>query len=102
VAALVGGIYGRLAGFGDRQLAEDEYYFAEAVDSIRKQGVPRFEGGGYYVQGLLPQYLTAASVAIFGETNTALRLPALLFGLLVRFWRIATHDRTCPLQCPCC
>jgi hypothetical protein len=83
VAALVGGIYGRLAGFGDRQLAEDEYYFAEAVDSIRKQGVPRFEGGGYYVQGLLPQYLTAASVAIFGETNTALRLPALLFGLLV-------------------
>ena len=31
----------------------------------------------------MPQYLTAASVAIFGETNTALRLPALLFGLLV-------------------
>ena len=29
VVALVAGIYGRLAGFGERQLAEDEYYFAE-------------------------------------------------------------------------
>jgi len=83
VVALAGGIYGRLAGLGERQLAEDEYYFAEAVEKIGKEGVPRFEGGGYYLQGLLPQYLTAVSVAIFGETNTALRLPALLFGLLV-------------------
>src|SRR5688572_9474033 len=80
---MVGGIYGRLAGFGERQLAVDEYYFAEAADKIRMQGVPRFDGGGYYVQGLLPLYLTAASFELFGETNTALRLPALLFGLLV-------------------
>jgi hypothetical protein len=82
-AALIGGIYGRLTGFGERQLAVDEYYFVEGVDKIRKHGVPRFDGGGYYVQGLLPQYLTAASFELFGETNTALRLPALLFGLLV-------------------
>ena len=46
VTALVGGIYGRLAGFGGRQLAVDEYYFAEAADKIRMQGVPRFDGGG--------------------------------------------------------
>lgn len=83
MAALTGGIYGRLAGFGERQLAEDEYYFAEGVDKIRQQGVPRFEDGGYYVQGLLPQYVTAASFRLFGETNTALRLSALFFGLLV-------------------
>ncbi len=82
-AALIGGVYGRLTGFGERQLAVDEYYFVEGVDKIRKHGVPRFDGGGYYVQGLLPQYLTAASFELFGETNTALRLPALLFGLLV-------------------
>ena len=81
--AFTGGIYGRLAGFGERQLAVDEYYFAEAADKIRTQGVPQFDGGGYYVQGLLPLYLTAASFELFGETNTALRLPALLFGLLV-------------------
>ena len=81
--ALAGGVYGRLAGFGERQLAEDEFYFVEGVDKIRQQGVPRFDDGGYYIQGLLPQYLTAASVELFGETNTALRLPALLFGLLV-------------------
>ncbi|PYV41554.1 MAG: hypothetical protein DMG06_16715 [Acidobacteria bacterium] len=81
--ALIGGLYGRLAGFGERQLTEDEYYFAEGADKIREQGVPRFAGGGYYVQGLLPQYLTAASVELFGETNTSVRLPALLFGLLV-------------------
>ncbi|MCI0418110.1 MAG: glycosyltransferase family 39 protein [Acidobacteria bacterium] len=82
-SALIGGSYGRLAGFGERQLTEDEYYFAEGVDKILKQGIPRFDGGGYYVQGLLPQYLTAASFELFGGTNTALRLPALLFGLLV-------------------
>ncbi len=84
-AALTGGMYGRLVGFGERQLAEDEYYFAEGVDRILKQGVPRFDDGGYYVQGLLPQYLTAVSLKLLGETNAALRLPALLFGLLVPF-----------------
>ena len=72
-----------MAGFGERQLAIDEYYSAEGVDKILKHGVPRLDGGGYYLQGLLPQYLAAASVALFGQTNTALRLPALIFGLLV-------------------
>jgi len=84
-AALVSGLYGRLAGLGGRQLAVDEYYSAEGVDKILKHGVPRLYGGGYYVQGLIPQYLTAASCALFGQTNTALRLPPLLFGLLVPF-----------------
>src|SRR5690349_307874 len=82
-SALISGLYGRLAGFGERQLAIDEYYSAEGVDKILKHGVPRLDGGGYYLQGLLPQYLAAASCVLFGQTNTALRLPALLFGLLV-------------------
>lgn len=81
-AALAGGLYGRVAGFGARQLAVDEYYFAESVDKVRMHGVPRFDGGGYYVQALLPQYLSAGAVELLGPTNTALRFPALVFGLL--------------------
>ncbi len=81
-AALAAGLYARLDGFGTRQLAVDEFYFAESVDHILERGAPVFEDGGYYLQGLIPQYLTAASVKAFGETNLALRLPALLFGML--------------------
>ncbi len=81
--AVAAGLYARLDGFGTRQLAVDEYFFAESVDLILDHGLPRFEDGGYYLQGLLPQYVTAAAMKLFGPGNFALRLPALVFGLLV-------------------
>ncbi|MEW5975900.1 MAG: glycosyltransferase family 39 protein [Acidobacteriota bacterium] len=96
--ALAAGLYARLAGFGDRPLAVDEYYFAEGVDLILRHGVPRFEDGGYYVQGLLPQYLTAVAVKLLGETNTALRLPALLCGFLVPFTAFRYSRLHLPVQ----
>jgi len=75
------GLFARFHGLGERQLAVDEYYYLESVGRIVQQGVPAFPGGGYYTHGLLGQYVTAASVAVFGDTGFAQRLPAALFGL---------------------
>jgi hypothetical protein len=52
--SLTGGLYGRLAGFGERQLAVDEYYSAESVDLILKGGVPRFDRGSITFRGCQP------------------------------------------------
>lgn len=76
------GLYGRFAGFGERPLAVDEFYFLKSAEQILAQGVPRFADGGYYVHGLLPQYLTAASLLVVEPAEAAVRLPAALFGLL--------------------
>ena len=82
LVALGAGLYGRLTGLDSRPLAVDEYYFVHSVGFILDEGVPQIPSGGYYVRGLLVQYLAAAAAALFGERMFAFRLPALLFGLL--------------------
>jgi Dolichyl-phosphate-mannose-protein mannosyltransferase len=76
------GIYARLDGFGARPLAIDEYYSARSVELILQSGLPEYPGGGYYFRGPTLQYLTATSVSLFGNTELAFRLPALIFNLL--------------------
>jgi Dolichyl-phosphate-mannose-protein mannosyltransferase len=76
------GMYARLDGFGTRPLAIDEYYSARSVELILQTGLPAYPSGGYYFRGPLLQYLTAGSVWLFGATEFAFRLPALLFNLL--------------------
>lgn len=76
------GLYARLDGFGTRPLAIDEYYSARSVELILQSGLPAYPGGGYYFRGPILQYLTAASVWLFGATEFAFRLPALIFNLL--------------------
>lgn len=75
------GVFGRFSGLGSFPLAVDEYYFVQSVRAILEHGVPAFETGGYYSRGLVPQYMTAASVLLFGENGFAYRLPAALFSL---------------------
>lgn len=75
------GLYARFDGLGTRQLAEDEYYFVRSVQAILEHGVPLLQGGGYYVRSLVPQYITAGSVALFGDNGFGYRLPAVLFNL---------------------
>ena len=76
------GLWVRFDELGSRQLAVDEYYFVQSVDLIVETGWPAFPSGGYYTRGILPQYLTAVSVLLFGKTGFAYRLPAVLWGLL--------------------
>ncbi|SLN69402.1 hypothetical protein OCH7691_03189 [Oceanibacterium hippocampi] len=83
--ALAVGLYARLAGFGGRSLAVDEYYFVSSVDNLLARGLPEFATGGYYLRGITLQYVTAASALLFGGggvgDSAAYRLPVLLFGL---------------------
>ena len=81
-AALIAGTFARLSGLGGRPLAVDEYYFIRSVGFVLETGLPEFPSGGYYTRGLLPQYLSALSILIFGETGLAYRLPTTLFGFL--------------------
>ena len=77
---MASGFWFRMYALGDRQLAQDEYYFVTSVRNILEFGLPRYSDGGYYVRGMFPQYLTAISIYLFGDTNFAYRLPAALFG----------------------
>ena len=81
VAGVVLGLVGRFNGLGNRPLGVDEYYFAQSVNFILEEGVPKFPSGGYYCRGLLLQYITAAAALIFGKTALAYRLPTVLFSL---------------------
>jgi hypothetical protein len=79
-ALAIGGLWLRLSILGERPLARDEYYFVRSVQNVIEYGVPRFASGGYYFRGLLLQYLTAGSIALFGDGHFAYRLPTALFG----------------------
>lgn len=77
----------RLPGLGRFGLTSDEYYFLQSILFILDDGVPGFPGGGYYVRGILLQYLSAIPVAMAGgagaSTATGLEgaarvLPAIL------------------------
>ena len=67
------GLWARFAGLGDRPLAVDEYYFLVSIESILTDGLPELPGGGYYVRGILIQYLTAGAIAASGDTMLGLR-----------------------------
>ena len=80
-AAACAGVWARLSGFGERQLTVDETFSLRAAQAILEHGLPRLLDGGLYVQGLIPHYLAASSIAVFGSNDWAFRLPALLAGL---------------------
>ncbi len=54
--ALVGLLF-RLKGLGHWPFTNDEYYIAASVHNILQRGWPEFDCGGFYVRGLLYQYL---------------------------------------------
>jgi hypothetical protein len=81
LAAALAGAYARFDGLGSRPLAVDEYYLLSSVQAILEHRVPILPGGGYYTRGILVQYLTVLPLRLFEDTELALRLPSVLFGL---------------------
>jgi Dolichyl-phosphate-mannose-protein mannosyltransferase len=59
VGALLAGLYGRFKGIGTWPLGVDEYYISRSIDNVMRRGLPQFDCGGYYMRGLLYQYLVA-------------------------------------------
>lgn len=80
--AVIIGLYARFHGLAEGPLAVDEYYFLASVESILRTGLPIPPGGGFYVRGIVLQYLTAVSVAVFDTAEFAVRFPAAVLGLL--------------------
>jgi hypothetical protein len=82
LAAIVGiGAYLRLAHLGALGFRWDEDLSGLAVRAILEKGVPQLPSGMIYLRGGLFSHLMAASAAVFGFSEFALRLPAALFGI---------------------
>ena len=57
--AVVAGVYARFKGLGTWPLADDEYHTVVSIQNILEKGVPAFDCGGYYIRGILYQYVLA-------------------------------------------
>lgn len=81
----------RAPGLGRWCYTVDEFYFSQSVGFILDHGVPKFPTGGYYVRGLLLQYLSAVPALVFGQSEFTDRLVPLLFGIagVVAFYALA-------------
>ena len=85
-AAVIIGIIVRFNGLSTWPFAADEYYSAKSVENVLRFGLPAYECGGYYVRGVLIQYLAAglqlsgvsAELAprVIAATTNLLALPA--------------------------
>jgi hypothetical protein len=73
----------RFWGLGAVGLHGDEETMAMPTQHIVEHGTPILPSGMFYPRALGQLYLMAASVAAFGETEWALRLPSALCGVLL-------------------
>ncbi|MBE0569102.1 MAG: hypothetical protein IH576_00510 [Deltaproteobacteria bacterium] len=80
VSLAVAALLIRAPGLGKWCFTVDEYYFRNGVDFILEKGIPQFPAGGYYVRGMLVQYLAALSSLVFPEPELASRIVPLLLG----------------------
>src|SRR4051794_37989373 len=78
----VAALWIRLAGLQgwDGTLSVDEARLALAARGVVQTGVPRLPSGWVYTRGILATYATAPALALLGESDFAVRLPAILEG----------------------
>jgi len=78
------GILIRLKGIGNVPLSIDEYYTVKSVENILKYGLPKFDSGGYYVRGIIYQYILAFTSIVSGiKPEISFRFINVLFNLLM-------------------
>jgi hypothetical protein len=73
----------RAWGLGGIGLHGDEDVMALATRGILETGVPVIPSGMLYPRAVPQLYLMAGSVAVFGDTEWALRLPSAIMGILM-------------------
>jgi hypothetical protein len=83
LAILVAGAVLRLWGLGDAGLHGDEETMAMPTMHIIAHGSPLLPSGMFYSRAVAQLYLMAGSVALFGESEWALRLPSVICGVLL-------------------
>jgi hypothetical protein len=82
VAALLVGVYVRFDGLGFAPFAVDEYYLSRSIDSVLRTGIPAFDCGGYYLRGIVLQYLAAGLQFAGLSAELAPRLIGVVCSLL--------------------
>jgi hypothetical protein len=82
IVAVVAGVFARVKGLAAASLAADEYYLLRSADNVAQSGIPMYPCGGYYTRALLLQYPIAALRLLGLGPELAVRLPAVLAGLL--------------------
>ena len=86
---VIAGAVLRFWGLGNIGLHGDEDVMALATRGILETGSPTIPSGMYYPRALPQLYLMAMSVAAFGDSEWALRLPSAVMGTLmiaVAYW----------------
>lgn len=81
VVVICAGAVIRFWNLGAPGLHGDEETMAMAVMHIMQDGRPILPSGMFYPRGLSELYLMAGSVALFGESEWAFRLPSALAGI---------------------
>lgn len=80
VTALAGAL--RIWGIGEMSLDVDEAITLSAAQGMVATGSPIIQASGlYYGRDILGTVTTAASIAIFGSSEWAARLPMVIFGI---------------------
>jgi hypothetical protein len=96
VAILAAGTALRLWDLGGPGLHGDEETMAMPTMHIVEHGTPLLPSGMFYPRAIAQLYLMAGSVALFGESEWALRLPSVLCGVLLIWlgWRLGQRFLT--------
>ncbi len=76
------GFWIRIKGLFIWPLALDEYFVARSVQNILQKGLPEFDAGGYYVRGLLYQYLSAFLSIIGLKVEYAIKVLPIISSVL--------------------
>ena len=82
LCAAVVGIYLRLKGLDKAPFTIDEYYIATSVQNIIEKGVPEYDCGGYYMRGIIYQYLLAPFFTLGANDELYARLITVISNIL--------------------
>lgn len=81
ISVLIGTII-RFKGLGTWPLALDEYYIIKSTEYILEHGLPQFPNGGFYIRGILLQYMIAPLISIGINAELAGRLYTVIANLI--------------------
>lgn len=80
---VIAGIIVRMKGLGKWPLAIDEYYIVKSVENILYSGIPEWPNGGFYLRGLLYQYIVAVLLLFGIKVEFAVRIIPVLSNILI-------------------
>lgn len=72
----------RFKGLGNWPLALDEYYIIKSSEYILEHGLPQFPNDGYYIRGILMQYLIAPLLHLGVKAELSGRLITVIANLI--------------------